>query len=410
MNLKERYLAVREVTEDLAAPLLPEDQTVQSMADVSPTKWHRAHVTWFFERLVLVEAVPGYRPYDERLWNLFNSYYESLGPRFPRPMRGHLSRPTAHEVSEYRAHVDSAMTRFLESDAASTWADRVELGINHEQQHQELLLMDIAHVMSLNPLRPAAYGEGDVDGSSSGSSLAWTRHDGGIVEVGSSGSGFAFDNEGPRHRVLLEPFSIANRLVTNGEWLAFMQDGGYAEPSLWLSDGWYRVQADGWRAPLYWIEDDGVWLEHTLTGTRPVRADEPVVHVSHYEADAYARWAGHRLPTEFEWEAAAAASDAGPRAGGVRMPGLHPRPADSAEFTQVLDTCWQWTASAYLPYPGFAPVAGAVGEYNGKFMSGQMVLRGGACITPADHSRVTYRNFFPPHSRWMFAGVRLASG
>lgn len=409
MSLCERYLAVRQVTEDLAAPLGPEDQTVQSMADVSPTKWHRAHVTWFFERMVLVEAVPGYRPYDERLWNLFNSYYESLGPRFPRPMRGHLSRPTASEVGEYRAYVDAAMTRFLESDEAAAWADLVELGINHEQQHQELMLMDIAHVLSLNPLRPAAYVEGDA-GSCARDELSWTSHDGGIVEVGSSGAGFTFDNEGPRHRVLLEPFRIANRLVTNGEWLAFMQDGGYDDPSLWLSDGWARVQAEGWRSPLYWIDGDGAWLEHTLAGTRPVRADEPVVHVSHYEADAYARWAGHRLPTEFEWEVAAAAAGFDRAASGVSIPGHHPRPAASAAFTQVLDTCWQWTASAYLPYPGFVPAAGAVGEYNGKFMSGQMVLRGGACITPGDHSRITYRNFFPAHSRWMFAGVRLASG
>lgn len=413
MSVLPRYLSVRQVTEDLAAPLGPEDQTVQSMADASPTKWHRAHTTWFFERLVLCEAMPGYRPYDERLWNLFNSYYESLGPRYPRPMRGHLSRPTASDVGEYRAYVDAAMTSLLGSAVAPRTAELVELGIQHEQQHQELLLMDIAHVMSMNPMRPAAY-VGDAPAESIGAAqpfdaaLTWTRHDGGIVEIGAAGSAFAFDNEGPRHRVLLEPFGIANRLVTNAEWLAFMQDGGYEDPLLWLSDGWQQVQADDWRAPMYWVNDGDVWLEHTLTGTRAVHPSEPVVHVSYYEADAYARWVGHRLPTEAEWEAVATAVAAVPAASS-QVPSLHPRAADSPTFSQVLDTCWQWTASAYLPYPGFRPAAGAIGEYNGKFMSGQMVLRGGACITPGDHSRFTYRNFFPPQSRWMFAGVRLAT-
>ena len=386
----ESYVEVRGRTEQLAEPLTPEDQTVQSMPDVSPTKWHRAHVTWFFETFVLANHQPGFRPYQEVYWHLFNSYYESLGPRFPRPERGVISRPGASEVGDYRADVDARMLDLLGSLDEQRLHDLsplLELGLHHEQQHQELLLMDIKHVLSRNPLRPSAYPLGVHHVGGVASAQEWIELPGGVAEVGFDARGFSFDNELPRHAVLLQPFRIARRLVTNREWLEFMADDGYRRHEFWLSDGWARVRAEQWDAPLYWIDEGGQWLQHTLSGTRALDLDEPVVHVSHFEADAYAAWAGARLPTEFEWEFAAA----------------------SVELEQLLDQCWQWTSSAYLPYPGFRPSAGAVGEYNGKFMSNQMVLRGGACITPAGHARTTYRNFFPPHCRWAFAGVRLAT-
>ena len=410
MTMIARYVDVRRMTESLAGPLSAEDQTVQSMPDVSPTKWHRAHVTWFFEAFILAHHERDFRVHNPVYWNLFNSYYEAMGPRYPRPDRGFVSRPGIDEVAAYRADVDERMARMLgEIDDPGAVQPLLELGLNHEQQHQELLLMDIKHVLSRNPMRPVAYPECD-SGAAAGVEQGWLEVGSGVREVGADGSSFAFDNEMSRHRVLLQPFRIARRLITNGEWLEFMADGGYERPELWLSDGWARVRQEDWRAPLYWI-DDGDWHEHTLNGTRPVREDEPVVHVSHYEADAFATWAGARLPTEFEWEIAAAAHAAAPARDDSSIRSHHPLAAQESgdAMLQAFDTCWQWTSSAYLPYPGFRVADGAVGEYNGKFMSNQMVLRGGACVTPLGHARHTYRNFFPPHSRWMFSGVRLAT-
>ncbi len=412
-TLIKHYEQVRAHTEALAAPLSPEDQTVQSMPDVSPTKWHRAHVTWFFETFVLAEREPGFAPFQERYWFLFNSYYETVGPRYSRPDRGLVSRPGAHEVGDYRANVDERVRDLLDrldGGALAALADTVELGFHHEQQHQELLLMDIKHVLSRNPLRPTYRGgpvpRGEPD------ALGWVDVDGGLVSVGHDGDGFHFDNEGPRHRAWLEPFRLADRLVTNGEWLAFMADGGYARHELWLSDGWGTVNREGWRAPLYWTQEDGVWLEHTLHGTWPVNPALPVSHVSFYEADAYASWAGARLPSEVEWEHAVVTAGVSPGGNLADVETFHPRPAppSTGGLRQLFGDCWEWTSSAYHPYPGFQPPAGAVGEYNGKFMSNQMVLRGGCALTPPDHARITYRNFFPHRSRWALTGVRLADG
>ena len=423
-ELRARYRRVRNLTEALAAPLRPEDQVIQSMADVSPTKWHRGHTTWFFETFLLEPTLAGYEVFDTDFRYLFNSYYEAVGPRHPRSQRGLLSRPTVEEVARYRAHVDAAMDKLIDRCDADAWpafADLAVLGFHHEQQHQELLLMDIKHVLFNNPV-DSVHVEAPLASVASARPMRMLDFTGGLVEIGHDAehpeSDFAFDNESPRHRVYLEPFRIADRLVTAGEWLEFMADGGYAKPELWLSDGWYAVQEHGWDSPLYWRDDgpDG-WSLFTLNGWRPVAPSEPVVHVSHYEADAFARWRGARLPTEFEWEHAVESVPAHAqfeRAGlldsAPSRARLHPASApDAGEFAQAFGDVWQWTASAYLPYPRFAPAAGAVGEYNGKFMSGQMVLRGGACITPASHVRVTYRNFFPPGGRWLFGGVRLAA-
>ena len=414
-DLAAAYQSVRGLTETLAAPLSPEDQTVQTMPDVSPTKWHRAHVTWFFEAFVLAEHQPGFHAYQDTYWTLFNSYYETVGPRYPRPERGFISRPGAYEVGDYRAHVDDRMLDLLASvddRSRETLTSLVNLGFHHEHQHQELLLMDIKHVLSKNPLQPVAY-PGSKPAPARIEPGRWLPFDGGIVDVGwiddSGNNSFHFDNEKPAHPVLIQPFALADRLVTNGEWMEFIADGGYERHELWLSDGWARVNAERWDAPLYWQWDGTQWLEHTLHGTRPVRPEEPVVHVSHYEADAYATWAGKRLPTEFEWEHAVRVSGVRPSRSTGDISGFHPT-ADSRGdgLRQVFDSAWQWTSSAYLPYPGFSAPQGAIGEYNGKFMSGQMVLRGGACVTPTGHARSTYRNFFPPHARWPFTGVRLA--
>lgn len=412
-RLAETYQRVRSLTEELAAPLTPEDQTVQTMPDVSPTKWHRAHVTWFFEAFVLAEFQPGFSTFQDTYWTLFNSYYETVGPRYPRPNRGFISRPGAYEVGDYREHVDDRMLELLSSAQdgdIGRLARFVELGFHHENQHQELLLMDIKHVLAQNPLQPVGYPGPrvrDMDAVNSG----WSVFDGGIVDVGSNSEVFSFDNELPAHAVLLQPFRLANRLVTNGEWMEFIADRGYQRHELWLSDGWARVNAERWDAPLYWQWDGDAWFEHTLHGTRPVRPDEPVIHVSHYEADAFATWAGKRLPTEFEWEHAVRTSGVQPPSETGSITAFHPGAAGGlGGLEQVFDTAWQWTSSAYLPYPGYAAPSGAIGEYNGKFMSGQMVLRGGACITPTGHARASYRNFFPPHSRWPFTGVRLAEG
>jgi len=415
-----RFEHVRAHTESLAAPLSPEDQTVQSMPDVSPTKWHRAHVTWFFETFLLAEHESGFSPFQDQYWFLFNSYYESLGPRYSRPDRGLVTRPGAHEVGDYRRNVDARVRELVEGLDEGTLtklAPVIELGFHHEQQHQELLLMDIKHVLSRNPLQPVYAGTRRAP--SEPDDLGWVEVEGGLVEVGHQGEGFSFDNELPRHRQWLEPYRLADRLVTNGEWLEFMADGGYTRAGLWLSDGWARVNAEAWRAPFYWVEHDGVWLEHTLHGTWPVDPGAPVTHVSFYEAEAYATWAGKRLPTEADWEHAVVVDGQGDaaHAGGnlADQQAFHPAAAPAraphgSRLRQVYGDCWEWTASAYHPYPGFHPPEGAIGEYNGKFMSNQMVLRGGCALTPPDHARLTYRNFFPHAARWAMSGVRLADG
>jgi ergothioneine biosynthesis protein EgtB len=380
----ERYAQVRSRTETLAAPLSPEDQVVQSMPDASPTKWHRAHTTWFFETFLLLPFLPGYNRVDESFAVLFNSYYVAAGPRHARPQRGILTRPSNAEVAAYRAAVDAAMAELLRDPPAEA-LPLIELGLHHEEQHQELLLTDILHALSGNPLRPT-YDAGWREPPSAVGAAQMLDGPEGVMEVGHAGADFAFDNETPRHPTYLARFRIADRLVRNGEWLAFMEAGGYREPLLWMSDGWSACQAEGWEAPLHWERRDGVWSQFGLGGLRPLDPLLPVRHISWYEADAFARWAGKRLPTEQEWEAAEA------------LPGF-------AERSEIV---WQWTGSAYRPYPGFTPWTGAVGEYNGKFMIGQMVLRGGSLATPPGHARPSYRNFFPPGARWQFTGLRLA--
>ena len=401
-DVRTRYDSVRALTEQLAAPLSAEDQTVQSMPDVSPTKWHRGHTSWFFETFLLSPSLKGYEPFHPAYAYIFNSYYEAVGARHPRAERGLISRPGIAEVASYRRQVDGAMADLLDGDLDESVAALAELGCNHEQQHQELLLMDIKHVLYASPLLPSY---ADLAAPERGQSppLGWIEHQGGEVEVGHAGAGFAFDNETPRHRVLLSPYALADRSVTCGDWLAFMDDGGYERPEFWLSDGWAEVGQQGWRAPLYWWPDEGGWRVFTLGGDRPVNPAEPVCHVSYYEADAFAHWQGSRLPTEAEWEAVAASQ---PVAGDLLdTTSLHPRPARPGLFGGV----WEWTQSAYSPYPGFRAAPGAVGEYNGKFMVNQYVLRGGSCATPRGHVRATYRNFFSARSRWAFSGLRLAA-
>jgi ergothioneine biosynthesis protein EgtB len=407
----DRYASVRNLTECLASPLSPEDQTIQSMPDVSPTKWHRAHTTWFFETFVLGLNDPTYSQFHPRYEYLFNSYYEAVGPRHPRAQRGLLSRPGAADITRYRCHVDAAMERFIEQldedSDADALAGLVELGLHHEQQHQELLLMDIKHVLSVNPLQPAYREDLVIAVPSPNPTLRWTEHEGGLVEIGHDGNGFAFDNESPRHTTYLQPFAIAERPVTCGDWLEFIADDGYERSELWLSDGWALRNSEGWCAPSYWSREGNEWTVFTLGGPKPLDPAEPVCHISYHEADAYAHWRGARLPTEAEWEAVAASQ----RVEGnfLDMKWLHPRAAEEAvDGPKFFGDVWEWTASAYLPYPGFQAAAGAVGEYNGKFMVNQHVLRGGCCATPPGHTRATYRNFFPPASRWAFTGARLA--
>jgi ergothioneine biosynthesis protein EgtB len=406
-----RFAAVRGRTEALAAPLSAEDQTVQSMPDVSPTKWHRAHTSWFFETFVLAPYAPRYDVFDPAYAYLFNSYYEAVGTRHPRPERGLLSRPGVGEIAAYRSHVDAAMTQLFATLDGARWrsaAMLIELGIHHEEQHQELMLMDIKHVLSLNPLQPS-YLRGARQSPSQGSPPAWLDFAGGLRQIGHGGDGFAFDNETPRHKIWLEPFRLASQPVTCGEYLEFIQDEGYRRPEFWLSEGWAAVQQHGWTAPLYWRAEEKRWTIFTLAGRRAIDPAEPVVHVSFYEADAFARWSGKRLPYEAEWEVGAVET-------GVVLDGnlahrgrFHPEPATCGEgLKQMIGDVWEWTASPYVGYPGYRPLAGAVGEYNGKFMSNQMVLRGGAAVTPAGHMRLSYRNFFPPSSRWAFGGIRLA--
>jgi ergothioneine biosynthesis protein EgtB len=406
-SLAGRYLRVRTRSAELTAPLSAEDAMLQSMADTSPAKWHLAHTTWFFESFVLGER-PGYRPVDEAWHHLFNSYYVGVGSAHARGRRGLLSRPTLEQVRGYREEIDARVGRLLEDGVPDALAQRVELGLNHEQQHQELLLTDIKHAFWSQPLQPA-YREAPTDADGAASAMGWIAVDEAIVEVGApawpQSPAFAYDNESPRHRVLVPAHALARRPVSNGEFRAFVDDGGYRTASLWLSDGWERVRAEGWGRPLYW--DAALEREFTLGGWRPLDPHAPVCHLSQYEADAFARWAGARLPTEFEWERAAATVPvAGNFAGSLR---LHPAAAaPRSGFAQLFGDVWEWTASAYAAYPGFREMAGALGEYNGKFMSGQQVLRGGSCASPASHLRASYRNFFPPSARWQFSGLRLA--
>ncbi|MDQ0590121.1 ergothioneine biosynthesis protein EgtB [Variovorax paradoxus] len=402
--LRGKFREVRAASLALAAPLSAEDQCIQSMPDASPTKWHLAHTTWFFETVLLQPHAAGYRPFDERFHYLFNSYYEALGPRHPRPQRGLLTRPSVDEVQAYRSHVDEAVLALLDNSAGEIdWAaiePIVTLGLHHEQQHQELLLTDILHAFSCNPLLPAykpAPGPA-LRLAAVPPAMRWLAQPGGMVQVGHEGpqQGFAFDNETPRHAALLQPYAIADRLVSCGDYAQFIADGGYQRPELWLSDGWAAVQAQGWRHPAYWLAADdprleaqqpqGGWQVFGLHGVRPMEADAPVSQLSFYEAAAYAEWAGARLPTEFEWEAA----------------------FDAPGISQMAGHVWQWTRSSYDPYPGFRPMPGIAAEYNGKFMVGQLVLRGGSVATPAGHTRPSYRNFFPPAARWQFSGLRLA--
>jgi ergothioneine biosynthesis protein EgtB len=417
-SLAERYRAVRALTEALCAPLATEDYVVQTMEDVSPTKWHLAHVSWFFETFLLREHLPGYEAIDEAYAYLFNSYYVQAGERHCRDRRGWISRPTVEEVYRYRRHVDEHMERLLErasvdADLKATIEPVVTIGIHHEQQHQELLLTDIKHVFSVNPLRPAYRAE-PLERGGRTPELGWRAFEGGLVEVGHDGHGFAYDNEGPRHRAFLEPFLLADRLASNGEYLAFMEDGGYETPELWLSDGWAAAREKDWTEPFYWEERDGEWWQFTLAGMREVDPHEPVCHLSYYEAEAFARWAGARLPTEEEWEVAASAR---PIEGNLVESGrLHPAPVSLEEnapssgpaLRQLWGDVWEWTRSPYSPYPGYQAPPGALGEYNGKFMSNKFVLRGGSCATSATHIRATYRNFFPPDATWQFTGLRLA--
>ena len=400
--LGEQYRAVRALTEDLCRTLTPEDMAVQSMPDASPAKWHLAHTTWFFEHFVLEPHAPRYRVFHEDYGYLFNSYYYSVGAMYPRPVRGLLSRPPLAEVLAYRRHVDEHLQALLEGPEFEVTA-RVALGLNHEQQHQELLLTDIKHLFAQNPLKPA-WRELPLPPKASARPLKYLPRPAGLVSIGHAGDGFAFDNETPRHQVYLGAHALGSRLVTNGEYAEFIRTAGYREPRLWLADGWATLQRESWQRPLYWSED--MTAEFTLGGMRALDAETPVSHLSYYEADAYARWAGARLPTESEWENFAATQAV---AGNLIDNGLfHPAASPKDGPAQFYGDVWEWTASPYSAYPHFEPLAGSLGEYNGKFMANQLVLRGGSCATPASHIRATYRNFFYPQQRWQFTGLRLA--
>jgi ergothioneine biosynthesis protein EgtB len=403
----EDFRTVRSATTELCRPLAVEDYVIQSAPECSPAKWHLAHTTWFFENFLLAPFLPGYRAFHPQYGYLFNSYYETIGTFFPRPLRGLLSRPTVEDVYRYREHVDAHMTELLAHSGARADRDiasRVTLGLHHEQQHQELLLTDLKNLLALNPLHPL-YREPVQHPAATAVPIEWREFPAGMHGVGSEREGFAFDNETPRHRVFLDSFALASRPVSNGDYLEFMAAGGYRNAALWLSDGWRKVNEAGWEAPLYWEKVDGEWWHVTLGGFQPVDPHAPVCHVSYYEADAYARWAGKRLPTEFEWEAAASSV---PVAGNFLESGtLQPSAAANAS-QQMFGDVWEWTSSAYSPYPGFRPLDGSLGEYNAKFMVSQLVLRGGSCATPRSHVRATYRNFFYPQDRWQFMGLRLA--
>ncbi len=411
-TLISRFNLVRRFTELLCEPLVPEDYVIQSMPDVSPTKWHLAHTSWFFETFILRPHLENYRLFHAKYPYLFNSYYVQAGERHCRARRGLLSRPTVQDIYRYRSHVNEHMVQLLEEADASLFsvlAPLVEIGIHHEQQHQELMLTDIKHVFSINPMYPVY--QDHVDGPvEKAPAMNWVRFDEGLFEIGHTNEQFSFDNELPRHRVFIHDFSLASRLVTNGEYIAFMEAGGYERPELWLSEGWSTVQAENWNAPLYWEMKDGVWHHFTLSGLRPVDLEEPVTHVSYFEADAYARWDGSRLPTEQEWEVAAAFSKS---LAGNYVDAAYYRPVateenEAGQLTQLFGEVWQWTQSQYSAYPGYKPAEGALGEYNGKFMCNQFVLRGASCATSRSHARSTYRNFFPPDARWQFTGIRLA--
>ena len=419
-RLGERYETVRAQTQSLCEPLETEDYVVSSMPDVSPTKWHLAHTSWFFETFVLAAFDSSYVSPNPRYSFLFNSYYVQAGERHCRAQRGLVTRPTVDEIFAYRAHVDDAMRALIErigSDASHAALPVIELGLHHEQQHQELLLTDIKHVFWTNPLRPAYASSPRQRGDDGRAELSWYEVPEGVYRIGHEGSGFSFDNERPAHRVFVDGFRLASRAVTNGEYREFVEGRGYHKPELWLSAGWAAVQERKWEAPLYWERDgNGTWTEFTLGGTRPLDPDEPVCHVSYYEADAFARWSGHRLPTEAEWEIAA--REAPVEGTFVESRRFHPAPARDANAPsrltgrspmQLYGDVWQWTQSPYVAYPGYAPPAGAIGEYNGKWMSDQWVLRGASCATPRSHARLTYRNFFPSDARWQFTGIRLAA-
>ncbi len=424
-ELAARYAAVRHFSERIAEPLSGEDCAIQSMPDTSPTRWHLAHTTWFFETFLL-KQMQGYRPYDPSFEFLFNSYYNTVGAQFPRSQRGLISRPGLRETLAYRKHVDQAIAESLHrSEWSSAQCDVMNIGLNHEQQHQELMLTDIKHVLFRNPLAPVY--RLDDPASQPAGQLQWLSFEEGIVWIGDESDGFAFDNERPRHRVFVHPFRIAHRCVTNGEYLAFIEDGGYKRPEFWLAMGWDAVQTRGWQAPMYWSNRDGEWSLFTLSGLKRLDENAPVCHVSYFEADAYARWAGHRLPTEQEWEHAVACerglpandpvgrgeghwSDTLLRSGLTVHPQSGPGPALTGRFENILGNAWEWTSSPYVAYPGYRPPEGALGEYNGKFMCNQFVLRGGSCATPEGHIRTTYRNFFPPEAQWQFSTIRLADG
>jgi ergothioneine biosynthesis protein EgtB len=405
------YRRVREFSEWLCRPLVTEDYVIQAAVETSPPKWHLAHVSWFFETFLLMPFQPGYRPFHPGFDHLFNSYYEQLASGYwPRPKRGLLARPTVAEVYAYRRHVDAGMLALIGDCLTRDWAavgERLRIGLNHEQQHQELLLTDIKYNFALNPLRPAYRDDLPQGVISQPDQLSFTAFPGGVTRIGAGDAGFAYDNERPGHRVYLQPYRLADRLVTNAEFLEFIEDGGYGHAGFWLSDGWQTVRREGWRAPLYWEQVDGAWHEMTLGGLRVLNPTAPVTHVSYYEADAFATWAGRRLPTEAEWEHAAAGI---PVTGNLVESGrLHPHPArPGIGLSQLYGDVWEWTRSAYLAYPGYRPPEGALAEYNGKFMCNQMVLRGGSCATSVDHLRPSYRNFFYPHERWQFMGFRLA--
>jgi len=405
-RLREDFLRIRHASEHQCRPLAIDDYQLQSMAEASPPKWHLGHVTWFFESFLLQSFAPGYTPFHPRFGYLFNSYYQTVGTMQPRPQRGLLSRPTVEQVYEYRAQVDQAMVELIERCSEHDWPEvrsRIALGLNHEQQHQELFFMDLKHHFWANPLLPAYRDDLPIIPTADARPLGWVEGEEGLVEIGHSGNGFSYDNERAQHKTFLTPHRLADRLITNEEYLEFMQDGGYDQVEIWLSDGWDLIRRSGWRHPLYWYQEDGQWREFTLGGSRPLNLAAPVSHVSYFEADAFARWAGKRLPREEELERQLALR--APEGNFHDVGLLHPRPGTGQWYGDL----WEWTCSPYTAYPGFRPPGGAIGEYNGKFMCNQMVLRGACCVTPREHMRATYRNFFYPHERWVFSGIRLAA-